>query len=38
MDFDVSDYLVEELTELQNDIVNDATFILKDNIVGDLKS
>jgi len=38
LDFDVSDYLVEELTELQNDIVNDATFILKDNIVGDLKS
>ena len=38
LDFDVSDYLVEELTELQNEIVNDATFILKDNIVGDLKS
>ena len=38
LDFDVSDYLVEELTELQNDIVNDATFILKDNIVGNLKS
>ncbi|MHA1320493.1 MAG: hypothetical protein ACTSQ1_11885 [Promethearchaeota archaeon] len=38
LDFDVSDYLVEELTELQNEIVNDATFILEDNIVGDLKS
>ena len=38
LDFDVSDYLVEELTELQNEIVNDATLILKDNIVGDLKS
>ena len=38
LDFDVSDYLVEELTELQNEIVNDATFILKDNIVGELKS
>jgi len=38
LDFDVSDYLVEELTELQNEIVNDATFILKDNIVGDLKT
>ena len=38
LDFDVSDYLVEELTELQNKIVNDATFILEDNIVGDLKS
>ncbi len=36
--FDVSDYLVEELTELQSEIINDATIILKDNIVGDLKS
>jgi hypothetical protein len=38
LDFDVSDYLVEELTELQSEIVNDATFILKDNIVGEVKS
>ena len=38
LDFDVSDYLVEELTELQNEIVNDATLIFKDNIVGDFKS
>ncbi len=38
LDFDVSDYLIEELTELQSEIVNDATFILKDNIVGDVKS
>ena len=38
LEFDVSDYLVEELTELQNEIVNNATLILKDNIVGDLKS
>ena len=38
LDFDVTDYLVEDLTELQSEIVNDATFILKDNIVGDLKS
>jgi len=38
LDFDVSDYLVEELTDLQSEIVNDATFILKDNIVGDVKS
>ena len=38
LDFDVSNYLVEELTELQSDIVNDATSILKDNIVGDVKS
>jgi len=38
LDFEVSDYLVEELTELQSEIVNDATFIFKDNILGDLKS
>lgn len=38
LDFEVSEYLVEELTELQKDIINDATFILKDNIVGDVKS
>ena len=38
LDFDVSEYLVEELTELQKDIINDATLILKDNIVGDVKS
>ena len=38
LDFDVSDYLVEELTELQSEIVNDATFILKENIVGEIKS
>jgi len=38
LEFDVSDYLVEELTELQSEIINDATIILKDNIVGDLKS
>ncbi|MHA2289018.1 MAG: hypothetical protein ACXABG_09545, partial [Promethearchaeota archaeon] len=38
LNFDVSEYLVEELTELQKDIINDATFILKDNIVGDVKS
>jgi len=38
LNFEVSEYLVEELTELQKDIINDATFILKDNIVGELKS
>jgi hypothetical protein len=38
LEFEVSEYLVEELTELQKDIINDATFILKDNIVGDIKS
>jgi hypothetical protein len=38
LDFDVSEYLVEELTELQKDIITDATFILKDNIIGEVKS
>ncbi len=38
LNFDVSEYLVEELTELQKKIVDDATFILKENIVGDVKS
>ncbi len=38
LNFEVSEYLVEELTELQKDIINDATFILKDNIVGEIKS
>ncbi|NHJ21215.1 MAG: hypothetical protein EAX91_09745 [Candidatus Lokiarchaeota archaeon] len=38
LNFDVSEYLVDELTDLQKDIINDATFILKDNIVGEVKS
>jgi len=38
LNFDVSEYLVEELTELQKDIITDATFILKDNIIGEVKS
>jgi len=38
LNFEVSEYLVEELTDLQKDIINDATFILKDNIAGDVKS
>lgn len=38
LNFDVSEYLVEELTELQKKIVDDATFILKENIVGEVKS
>jgi len=38
LNFDVSEYLVEELTELQKKIVDDATFILKENIVGDIIS
>lgn len=38
VNFDVSDYLVEELTEFQKQVVDDATFILKENIVGEIKS
>ncbi len=38
LNFDVSEYLVEELTELQKKIVDDASFILKENIVGDIIS
>jgi hypothetical protein len=34
LEFDVNDYLVEdELTELQKKIIDDATFIMKENIV-----
>jgi hypothetical protein len=36
--FDVSEYLIEELTDLQKEIVEDATLIFKDNIVGEIKS
>ncbi|MFX0057324.1 MAG: hypothetical protein ACFE85_09075 [Candidatus Hodarchaeota archaeon] len=34
LQFDVQEYLVEgELTELQKEIINDATFIMKENII-----
>lgn len=32
----MDDFLVEELTDMQKEIIDDATFILKENIVGDL--
>lgn len=38
LNFNVSEYLVEDLTEFQKDIINDATFIIKDNIVGEIQS
>ncbi|MFX1287546.1 MAG: hypothetical protein ACFFFY_03155 [Promethearchaeota archaeon] len=38
LNFNVSEYLVEDLTEFQKDIINDATFIIKDNIVGEIRS
>ncbi|MFX1590418.1 MAG: hypothetical protein ACFFC1_19975 [Promethearchaeota archaeon] len=38
LEFDVNDYLVEgELTELQKEIIDDATFIMKENIVEEEK-
>ncbi|MHA2429888.1 MAG: hypothetical protein ACXACC_02530 [Promethearchaeota archaeon] len=38
LEFDISDYLVEELSDLQKEIIDEATFILKENIVGDIKA
>ena len=38
LEFDINDYLVEELSDLQKEIIDDATFILKENIVGDIKA
>ena len=35
LQFDVSEYLDIELTSMQNEIINDATDILKENIVGE---
>ena len=37
LQFDVSEYFDIELTSMQNEIINDATDILKENIVGDMK-
>ncbi|MFW9773623.1 MAG: hypothetical protein ACFFEO_15845, partial [Candidatus Thorarchaeota archaeon] len=38
LNFDVNDYLIEELSDLQKEVIDDATFILKDNIVGEIKT
>jgi hypothetical protein len=37
LQFDVSEYLDTELTEFQNDLIEKATFILEDNIIGEVK-
>ena len=37
LQFNVSDYLDTELSDSQNKLIDDATFILQDNIVGDIK-
>lgn len=38
LQFRVEDYLVEEITDMQKEIIDEATFIFKDNIVGEIKS
>ena len=37
LNFDISEYLVDELTEFQKEVIDDATFIMKENIVEDIK-
>ena len=37
LQFDVSEYLDSELSDYQNKLIEEATFILQDNIVGDIK-
>lgn len=36
LDFNINDFLVEELTDMQKEIIEEATFIFKENIVGEL--
>jgi len=38
LNFDVNDYLVEELSDLQKKIIDGATFIFKENILGEPKT
>ena len=38
LQFQVEDYLVEDITEMQKEIIDDATFIFKENIAGEIKS
>lgn len=38
LNFEINEYLVEELSDLQKEVIDDATFILKDNIVGEIKT
>jgi len=37
LQIDVSEYLDSDLTEFQNNLIEDATFIFKDNIIGEIK-
>jgi hypothetical protein len=36
IDFNIEEFLIEELTDMQKEIIDEATFIFKDNIVGNL--
>jgi len=38
LQFRVEDYLVEEITDMQKQIIDDATFIFKENIAGEIRS
>ncbi|MEJ2296035.1 MAG: hypothetical protein P8Y23_14865 [Candidatus Lokiarchaeota archaeon] len=38
LQFQVEDYLVEEITDLQKEVIDDATFIFKENIAGEIKT
>ena len=38
IDFNIEEFLIEELTEMQKEIIDDASFIFKENIVGELKA
>ncbi|MFW9930062.1 MAG: hypothetical protein ACFFD1_11775 [Candidatus Thorarchaeota archaeon] len=38
LQFRVEDYLVEEITDLQKEVIDDATFIFKENIAGEIKT
>jgi len=38
LQFQIEDYLEEEITDMQKEIIENATFIFKDNIIGEIKS
>lgn len=38
LQFHIEDYLVEEISDMQKEIIDDATFIFKENIAGEIKS
>ena len=38
IEFNIEEFLIEELTDMQKEIIDEATFLFKENIVGELKS